>query len=304
MKPLYFTLFVSLFSLSILHATAPRPYDTNWDVLPELNLKLSQRAQYTQSKQRDSSGKNLKSGTLETALGHEEQLTDGFYNINAFFEYNKYGASTVIPLKDFYSYGLDLFYMENQWNEWGIWLMGSTEWAARYNVSGSQWFKSGGIYKLGLGPSYDVSEDLTFYAGAYLVTKLEAQNTLLPVAGVYWQATPKLHIRTANGLFITYDTFEDGKVLLDLSSYYQFKQFRLKDREITTTVGSAGQAMEDKGWFTDAGLTYTFTDNFWMRGNIGLVTERELKAKSNGYTLSRVKTKPGFNLGLHASYHF
>lgn len=296
-----------LFCTSNLLVEAANPQqkkNPQWDGVPELNLTLTQKAELVKSKQKNNSDHKFKTGSLETALGHDEKLDDGFFNIYGFWGYDHYTAQSIIPTGDFYRFGLDLFYMEKQWDVWGFWFMGGTEFGHHHNATSRQKFKKGAVYSFGLGPSYDVLEDLTLYAGAYFRTHLEDQKQIFPVAGLFWQITSQLSLRTANGAFLTFDAFGDNRLLLEASSEYRHKEYRLKDNAIATTVGRAGQAMTDKGIYTNLGITYKVIQDLWIRGYAGVVSKRKVKAISDGHTISVVEGKTGYVLGAQAGYSF
>ncbi|MDR2844815.1 MAG: DUF6268 family outer membrane beta-barrel protein, partial [Puniceicoccales bacterium] len=150
----------------------------------------------------------------------------------------------------------------------------------------------------GGGVRYAFNDDLKFFAGTHVFTRLSRGAQVVPIGGIIWKIDPHWSLFTTNGVTLVYDVFADESWRLDLSCSYEGANIRLADG------GKRKRVLEVR----EVPLTFRVTRNFgqaaYIRASIGGVLYGRYKFRSGSATTGDFEAGPALQLGLVAGMRF
>ncbi len=178
---------------------------------------------------------------------------------------------------------------------WGFFVDASGGFAAEKAANMSD----GTFGRLGGGVRYTVSEDLSVFVGAQVLTRMSDSATVLPHIGFSWKIDDRWSLNAVNGLVLSYNVYLDRSLRLDLGCTYSNTNFRLRD-------DSSGrhQALEIQEVPLALSATQELGKASYVRGSVAGLLYSKYKGRSGGNSVGEMKTDPSVVFGLEAGVRF
>ena len=205
MKYIFYTPIVFLLSCVLLPAF---PYT----VTDGYNLKLDQSFERTWESNLDQpGGGDVTIDRSRTALSHDQDWREGYFNVSLFYEHTDYDYSD--PNSEIIgtgrNWGLELAVLQHISNDWSA--VGRFEFESAKESDAD--FSESFIYSFMVGGAYQFSDTFSVTYGLFYQTELEDYDFIFPFLAVDWQISDRMNLKTANGVFVDYDLFGDDRSL-------------------------------------------------------------------------------------------
>jgi len=156
---------------------------------------------------------------------------------------------------------------------------------------------------LAFGPTVKVTPELGLAFGPMYYSRLEDEGAWTLLVDMGWNFLPQwnLHVYTgiANGATVSYDLFNNQATVLDASLEYNSFWFRLRDGP-----GGAGQAVDERDWALRFGVRQKLSDNFFVRGYVAAIFDREYHFHVNDSSAGSFKVDSTLGVGVELGAAF
>jgi hypothetical protein len=197
------------------------------------------------------------------------KLKQGELGLGALYEYSYYSfGNASLNDQKFNTLAFNAYWKSMFNDNWGYFVFGG----GGYSASTKTDFGSGGTGMGGAGVRYVVSPTLSFGLGGGIASQIEDDPTFLPVILMNWQIDDRWALRVFNGATISYDLSGEKRFVLDAGANYQRRQYALDH----------GGAAIDKQVNVEFGATYRFSEQFGIRGFVGVAAARNFEIRQHG----------------------
>jgi hypothetical protein len=220
----------------------------------------------------------------------DRTIGEGSIRVGGFYEASDYDFDD--GSLDVDIFGLRLDYSEQSGEEMGWFATVGANFASGEDADfddGITGFGAGGVVLV-------LSEDLTIRLGAGGATSLEDDGFFFPVIAVDWAITDRLHLKTFDGVYLTYDLTEDKGTVLDASLRYERRDIRTDD--------DTDEALLETSFITSLGIRQRVTDAFFVRAFAGIEMERELELFQGSNSVGKEDVDDAAIVGLEGSFSF
>ncbi len=178
---------------------------------------------------------------------------------------------------------------------WSAFAAGDVTFAVAGGAEWSDGMSAGGLVSL----RRQITDTFGFSMGLLMRDRLEDDFLVIPIPGFDWSITPRLSLRTAQGVTLTWQIDDRRRWVGDFSAGYESRGFRLaEDSPLSDAV------VEDRRIPVIAGLTYRPLPFVRLRGFVGAVAWQEYEIRNAGADDRRYRSEATITAGAQATVRF
>lgn len=232
-----------------------------------------------------------------TELSYDHPWMEGYFEISTVYEHSDYDFSgTAGTLGGANLWGIDFAVLQHIDGAWSAVGRLGLEFAKEQDADFDESF----LFSIMGGAAYQFSDDFSITLGIFYAKEFETDNLILPFVALDWQVTENFRLRTANGVFGTYDVFGDKQTLIKGKVEYDRRQFRL---DKAGSVG-ANAAIDESGWEAGIAVRQYLFDTFYLEPYVEAVFARELTVYQNHRKVSDTEVDAGMQAGISGGFVF
>ncbi len=169
-----------------------------------------------------------------------------------------------------------------------------------FNVAEGASWGDGQTYGGLISFSRRVNPQFSFSLGVIARSQLEEHAKILPIPGIDWRITPRLSLRTAQGVTVSWQVDQRRKWMTDFSAGYETRAFRLnEDGPVPSGV------VKDRRVPVVAALRYGPNPGISLRVFAGAAFAQQFEfLDSEGGTVDKVDADPSLVAGVSGSIRF
>jgi hypothetical protein len=202
------------------------------------------------------------------------------------------------PFSSVSKLGGSLYYARDIAEQWGAFGYLAAGFAADSTTN----FLDGGQVGFATGPTYKFDENLSVAVGPMIYNRLEDGTTWTIFGEANWKFQPQWELHayagTAYGVTVAYDIFNDHQTVADATVEYNSHWMEL------SSVAAGSRSVNETFVELKLGVRQIFCGNFFARGYVSLLLDREYQFHVNGNSANSADINDTFGLGLEVGAAF
>lgn len=239
---------------------------------------------------------DVKVDRWKSEVAYKHAWMKGFFEVGTFYEHSSYKASQQIApgfnVGSTHDWGMDFAVLQHIDGPWSAF--------ARYGFNSAKQkdasFEKSFLHNAMLGGVYKFTDSFNLSFGLFYDRNFERTDIVLPFLGIDWKISENLRLRTANGVYLDFDFFADGKSVFLTKIEYNRRQYRMD--------GNSASSMEDRYWELGFAFQHYVYEGFYVRPHVNVLFARELVQRIQNNKAHETNVGTGVELGLTGGFDF